>query len=199
MNTFTAIAGQKNQQGSVLFLALIILVGLSMIGLTSMSSSVMEEKMAQNFRQEDVGFQAATSALRWGEFWLLGQQSRPPSTDCTGGDCDWSIPVWGQDSVQHPETQDASWWTTNTRKIGRLYENWGTAGAGTQWTMPGLADQPKYIIEETNKVLFGTGLEGQQKVQNFVFFYKVAASGVGEVNTGPAVVESVFVRRYGSN
>ncbi len=203
-----------NQRGSALFISLILLVGITLIGLSSMSSSIMQEKMANNFRQEDLAFQSAASAMRWAEFWLLGQKTRPEPSDCmvasagstggtaTAGGCSPDVDaVLAKDSFAEtpPEKMSESWWMNHAREFGKLYENWGTASAGTQWKLPGLAKQPRYAIEEMARVKFGSGLEGADMVQNYIFVYRVASAGVGEVDTGTAVVESHFVRRYGSN
>ena len=194
------------QRGSALFISLILLVGVTLIGLSSMSSSIMQEKMANNFRQEDLAFQSAASAMRWAEFWLLGQKTRPEPSDCmlntaTGGCSPSAVAVLAKDSFAEtpPEKMSENWWENNAREFGKLYENWGTVGAGTQWELPGLAKQPRYAIEEMARVKFGSGLEGADMVQNYIFVYRVASAGVGEIDTGTAVVESHCVRRYGSN
>jgi len=50
------------QQGAALLIALIMLVILSMIGLTNMRSSALETRMAANSIEKDITFQAADSA-----------------------------------------------------------------------------------------------------------------------------------------
>ncbi len=196
---------RKQQRGSALFISLIILVGVTLIGLSSMSSSIMQEKMAGNYRQEDLAFQAAASAMRWAEFWLLGRKTRPEPSDCMldiaagcSPDID-AVLAKGSFDESPPETMSKYWWQAQARRFGRLYENWGNAAAGSEWQLPGLADQPRYTIEEMARVKFGSGLEGDDMVQNYIFVYRVAAAGVGEIDTGAAVVESHFIRRYGSN
>ncbi len=54
----------KRQRGSALIFSLVILLIMTLIGITSMSSSTLEEKMAANDRARKVAFQAAESALR---------------------------------------------------------------------------------------------------------------------------------------
>jgi len=197
--------GIRKQRGAALFIALILLVGMTMIGLSSMSSSILQEKMASNYRQEDLAFQAAASAMRWGEFWLLGRRARPEPSNCmldaAAGCSPANDAVLAKDSFTEtpPETLPVGWWQASARQYGKLYEDWGNASAGTEWPLPNLADQPRHVIEEMARVKFGSGLEGQDMVQNYIFVYRVAAAGVGEVNTGHAVVESHFIRRYGSN
>ena len=57
----------KQQSGTVLVISLIMLLLLTMIGVTSNQVTGLEEKMAGNMRDRNLAFQAAESALRAGE------------------------------------------------------------------------------------------------------------------------------------
>lgn len=63
----TPIALAKPQQGSVLIIALIMLLLLTMIGLASMRDTSLQEAMAGNTRDSNLALQAAEAALRKGE------------------------------------------------------------------------------------------------------------------------------------
>ena len=51
------------QQGAVLVMALVMLTVLTLIGVSSMSSSTLELKVAGNTQQHDIAFQAAQSII----------------------------------------------------------------------------------------------------------------------------------------
>jgi type IV pilus assembly protein PilX len=53
----------NKQQGAVLVMALVMLTVLTLIGVSSMSSSTLELKVAANTQQHDVAFQAAQSVI----------------------------------------------------------------------------------------------------------------------------------------
>lgn len=53
----------KKQQGAALMTALIMLVILTMLGLSSMSTNTMEERMAANSQEVNRAFQAAETGL----------------------------------------------------------------------------------------------------------------------------------------
>ncbi|MCW8988026.1 MAG: PilX N-terminal domain-containing pilus assembly protein, partial [Gammaproteobacteria bacterium] len=55
------------QKGMVLILVLSLLVALTILGVSSMSTSTLETKMANNFQDRNAAFQAAEAALREGE------------------------------------------------------------------------------------------------------------------------------------
>ena len=53
----------NRQQGAVLVMALVMLTVLTLIGVSSMSSSTLELKVAGNTQQHDIAFQAAQSVI----------------------------------------------------------------------------------------------------------------------------------------
>jgi len=55
------------QQGAVLVVALIMLLLLTVLGISSMRSTSMQERMAGNLRDESHALQAAEAAMRQGE------------------------------------------------------------------------------------------------------------------------------------
>jgi Tfp pilus assembly protein PilX len=57
----------KQQQGAALVVGLIFLVLLSLIGVASMQSTGLQERMAGNFRDQNQALQAAEAALRSAE------------------------------------------------------------------------------------------------------------------------------------
>lgn len=57
----------QHQSGAVLVVSLIMLLLLTIIGVTSMQTTSLEEKMAGNMRDKNLAFQAAESALKAAE------------------------------------------------------------------------------------------------------------------------------------
>lgn len=53
----------QKQQGTTLFVALIILVVVSLIGVTAMKNANIDEQMASNLYQKNLTFQASESAV----------------------------------------------------------------------------------------------------------------------------------------
>ncbi len=58
------------QKGAVLIISLLMLLVTTMIGITAMGTTTLEEKMANNHKQRQIAFQAASAALRDAEAWL---------------------------------------------------------------------------------------------------------------------------------
>ncbi|OED36354.1 hypothetical protein AB833_27410 [Chromatiales bacterium (ex Bugula neritina AB1)] len=53
----------KNQQGATLFIALIMLVIISLLGVTALKNASIEEQMSSNLYQKNITFQASESAV----------------------------------------------------------------------------------------------------------------------------------------
>lgn len=64
MNRHIRFSNGAAQQGAVLIVSLLILLMMTVIGVTAMQTNFMEEKMAGNFRDVNLAFQAAEAALR---------------------------------------------------------------------------------------------------------------------------------------
>ncbi len=58
---------RKTQRGTVLVISLLLLVIMTMIGVTAMKTTTLDEQLAGNMRDRSLAFQAAESALRDGE------------------------------------------------------------------------------------------------------------------------------------
>ncbi len=54
---------KNSQQGVVLIISLLILLVLTMIGISAISNTSMEERMSNNFQQSMMAFQASESAI----------------------------------------------------------------------------------------------------------------------------------------
>ena len=55
------------QRGSALFMALMILIVLTLLAVVTSSNSVLQERMTGNFRDSALAFEAAENSLRWAE------------------------------------------------------------------------------------------------------------------------------------
>ncbi|MFD2192193.1 pilus assembly PilX family protein [Pistricoccus aurantiacus] len=62
---------RHSQAGAALVVGLIFLMLMTMLGLSAMQSTVLQERMAGNLRDHEMAFQAAEAALRKGEGELI--------------------------------------------------------------------------------------------------------------------------------
>lgn len=180
-----------SHHGGALIMGLVTLLVMTIIGAAGMQNAVLEEKMAGNARSRDLAFQAAESALRAGEDWLLDKDQRQAvgsSVPCT------SSPDTGLDG--------SGCYASNGE-----YAAWKLIDDLKAWTDPGRAAQykeklaqdtaaagtPSYVVERLQSVddAENGGLEaGTQKPQKH--YYRITAHGHGATADAVAVVQSTY-------
>ncbi len=81
---------RPRQRGAVLVISLLILLIMTLIGITGMQTSVLEERMAGNYRDIALAFQASETALRDAESRIRDSIDGLTgfSDACTDGLCD---------------------------------------------------------------------------------------------------------------
>ena len=177
------------QRGAALITGLILLIVMTLIAVTGMQTTTLEEKMAGNMRNQDLAFQASEAGLRDGEALLSPTNlSDKPQTcatapcTCTTSNCK----VWEQNLYDATDfsQQIESWWTTNAQELG-------TSGAQD---LGEVAEDPRYLIQELefkpDSFVRGSGLpQGRH-------YYRVTARGKGGTDTSVAIVESTYTRRF---
>lgn len=185
----------REQKGAILVVSLILLVVLTLLGLSAMQNTSLEETMAGNLRSENVAFQAAEAGLRTGEAWLASRTSKPVA-DATG-----SAGVWLLDAPDPTPTdaqpwwreRNAAWWaSTATTMSDDLKFARGIGGVGSDQV---LATDPSYVVEERGLVRTSKNV-GRQSDFNGLEYYQVTARGVDMSGRSEVFVRSTFARRY---
>ncbi len=125
----------KKQTGVVLIISLVMLILLTLIGLTGMQTTSLEEKMAGNAKDRNLAFQAAESTLLEAEKYIQSSAATYP-----GGGL-WSSSQNFQDSDFFDGT--ISWNNSDSKAT--------TAGFGNNF---GLSSDPRYIIEKINTGIY---------------------------------------------
>ncbi len=164
----------QRQQGAVLIVSLIILMVMTMIGLSSMQSTIVEEKMAGNMRDQSVAFQAAETALRAGEVYL-GTPILPVFNNSNGlyqpASGMTELPVW--------ETID---WSDTSEVI-----------TVSHLTIADAMKNPVYIIEQLAEVVDSSG-SLEAALPKVSAYYRVTARASGTSAVSKVVLQSVFKR-----
>lgn len=156
-----------------------ILLVLTLIGVTSMSTTVLEEKMAGGVRNQNLAFQSAEAALRNGEAWI-GAQNPVPSAVATCGTP--PCQVVELNSLGDLTAQNNSWWNTNAREYGTT---------GTQ-EIAGVSADPHYIVE-FRKFQNTGGLDVGLNPPQGRLYYRVTARGTGGNTTTEALLQSHYM------
>ena len=167
------------ERGAVLVVALLMLLVMTVLGVTAMQMSRVEERMAGNSRDINLAFQGAEAGLRDAEE-RLRVRTTPPSL-CNAAPCE----IFDRNILPTDmrSTNDA-WWTANGREYGV---------AATQEVTDSTRD-PLVVSEELANEPDSLTI-GHAPVPGRVF-YRVTASSTGATSTAVAIVESTYAKRY---
>lgn len=75
---------RARESGAALIVALIFLLLMTLLSTSSMRTSTMQERMAGNQRDWNIGFQSAEASLREAEDYLLNEDDLPEFNDTAG-------------------------------------------------------------------------------------------------------------------
>ena len=183
----------SKQKGAVLIISLVLLLVMTLLGLSSMQSTSLEERMAGNERHANVAFQAAEAALRAGEGWLNGQNSAPDDA------ADGSSTVWTLDAPElMPATPSSSdpWWKewddTGWATYGTVYT--GTLSLASDINLNNA--RPRFVIEQIGVVSDGSLTIGTQNDFGGRSFYQVTSRGTDVSGRIQVLLRSTYARRY---
>jgi type IV pilus assembly protein PilX len=177
----------SNQRGVVLFVALILLLILSLLGVTAARMQTTEERMARNEDNRQIGAQAAEAALRAAEAGL------------TSG-------VYASSQF----SANANGLYELTPSAGSVVPtlSWSTAGSAITYSptdplnpmpalsaLPAAAQSPKYVIENLPAVAMpGDSINQVQYASPVspVTVYRVTANGTGADSSTTTLLQSIF-------
>ncbi len=175
MNSFANFRSARNQQGAVLAISLLMLLVLTLIGVSGMQGTILQERMASNTRDRNIAFQAAESAMRDAEIFL--------NAIVTTGAFDGTAGLFSDTQVE-PDFLTAATWTTSANSV-------------VATTVSGSYTAPRFFIQRA-AILTGTGgamnLRGyaNNKGTGDVTTFHITTRGIG----GSADSSEVILRSY---
>lgn len=205
------VASIKSQQGVVLIVALLFLILLTVIAISSSNLATVEERMARNSRDYNIAFQAAEAALRDAETDIRGDG--PSGTKrisgltgftsaCTAGLCgtgtaaELSTRPW-EDSGNF--LLDASKSIAYGAKTGVNPLPLTNQSSETVTPTPpkikvgGVSRQPRYLIEgfldKSPGISLATAGYGKKNSQ---YVYRATAIGFGSLSGTQTIVQSMY-------
>ncbi|BBP03684.1 hypothetical protein TPL01_23320 [Sulfuriferula plumbiphila] len=165
------------QTGMVLMVSLIFLVLLTLLAVSAMHGTILQERMAGNTRDRMLAFQAAEMALRAGDA-LLGNPGLPPNGPGIYMGLN-SSPAATYTSVQQ--------WDT-------AYP-WATSAATISGSLQYVAQQPRYVIERLSTTASCGPLPKQKNlVHTGEGYYRITSRGVGGSTNAAVILQEIYVR-----
>jgi len=177
------------QQGAVLIVSMVMLILLTLIGITGVGTSSLEEKMASNARDKDLAFQAAEAALREGENFLNTVIVSPAAA--FNGTTNGLYPTGAVATTLFDVS--ANW--DNTNSLAYPDPNLNSV------KLNAVTSQPRYIIEylgemgDTSDSLNISGY-GESSGLGSVTAARISARGTGGTDDAVVYLQSHFSRRF---
>ena len=142
-----------SQTGNTLIVSLLLLLVLSVLGISSVGNVTLNQKVATNYRDADAAFQAAEAALVEGENMAdtlsatLQESHFDPS--CSGDDCFTASCNGGKCFNGTYSTGNSCFLSEPANAVYKNSSTWSTSGRyfESQMNFPGLSEKPRYIIE----------------------------------------------------
>ena len=169
---------QTQQQGAALLVCLIILVLVTLIGLTTMKSSMLQEKMSGGNSDKALAFEAAEMTLRDAEAHIKAHLT---SVSGFAAGCAASLCLAPTDGSALAETVN---WDSN--QVATYGQGSGAAA------LSGLARQPKYMIELLSEMPPPPG--NSVKAANTGTAYRITALGYGRQEHTRVMLQSTYYK-----
>lgn len=174
MRTARFMNPQFRQTGAALITGLIFLVMLTLIAITAMQSTTLEERMAGNARSRDLAFQGAEAAVRAAEAVLSGA-SLPPFNGTKAGYY-----------LLLPKGASADYWK-NTH-------NWAGQSVAFSKALTGVKEA-RFVVEALpanqssggDDSLVAKPLSGGE-------IFRITARGIGTDGTSSVILQTTFRR-----
>lgn len=183
-----SLAALRKQNGITLIVGLILLLVMTMLGLTAIQVTTQQERMAGNLRDRNIAFQAAESALREGESALIRcviDFSGNGAYDVEANIVDVEANIVAASTAEW--TEDRSW----TEDSSFLFDDFDDACTEpkTHSAFFQAVAAPRFFLERQPPV-GGASLE--TGVPKTMEVFKVTSGGVGGSQAAVVVLQSSF-------
>lgn len=180
------VPAPNHQRGMVLVLALVFLLLLTIMGITALNTTSLEEKMTGNVKDRNLAFQAAESALILAESWIYTQIGKPIFPSNTTG-------LYVPSTATTPNWDTAGIWTG-----GNVVAYPNTPGQTGTGALGKINTQPRYIIEDMGeKQESGGSIVTNTSYKSWgTTVLRVTARGTGGTDAAQVMLQSTYARAF---
>lgn len=169
----------KKQKGMTLIVALVLVALMSIVAVSAIRGSNLQEAMAGNMRDRNIAFQSAEAALNVAEDTLTGLKVFKPEA------------ALGQyDDLQKPGKIPPYSWSTS---------DWGTKSKALSIVWDTFTAKPQYAIEFVTQVEDSVNTGGAADfdgTQNNVDkeFYRITSRDTGLTGNAEVILQATYIR-----
>ena len=181
----TTIGLRKQEQGIALFLSLVMLLILTILGVSSIETTSMQERMARNAMDTDLAFQAAESAAQDGEDYIESNIDSLAPFDA--GNAASNGLYYNQPYNQTPNWEQVDWSGSNVRT--------------GESSVAGVVAAPRYIIEHVKTVIsqqdtLNLNNIGQGTGGGRTQIFRITSYGTGGSSTAHVMIQVTYGKRF---
>lgn len=177
---------QQKQRGAVLLVGLVMVLLISIISVSAIRGSNLQEAIAGNMRERNLAFQSAESGLRAGESVIAEPAPRLVITGTQG--------IYN-DTFVNPATSVLTYSSANWVDANKVVVS--TLNLGS------VARQPSYVIEQLHADIGdcakgeGSGIDAQSiQTTGDCVPYRITSRGFGASVDSVKTLQSVYNRRF---
>lgn len=178
----------NKQQGVVLIVGLLMLLVMTLIGLTGMSMTTVEEKMSSNSKDKHTAFEAAEAAIMDSEQFIENNVITTGNFDTDGSDGLYADSTYGNNEgiwrvVDWPGTDIAN---TNEALIYSAFDS-----------SYGITTSPKYVIEHYATIVadvdvLNQPMYGQTTGAGVIDMFRLTARGTGGSDNSVVILQTTY-------
>ena len=174
------------QHGVVLVIGLIMLAVMTLLAVTSMQSSSLQELMSSNTKDKMTAFEAAESAIREAEQFLDNNVLNLGAFDSNAND--------GLLAHRYDEVWKNIDWETQSIEVNNV-----VVFDGTDSTKGGVKSRPRYVIQHIGPVISDAdrnlNIDSSYQASGteaLVEMFKITARGTGGSDSSQVILESMY-------
>ncbi len=178
MRVAHALTRRPDQAGSALIISLLMMLLITLLGLSMMRSVGLDTRMTANTGEKQHAFQTAQTALQYGEWWLAQADNATTGVNCTGL---LQAPLVCANPVSQSAMVNGSW-----ANLGAAYAPPSVNGANALVTSASGGSGTYFAAPQIYIAYLGASAANQAKL------YQVTAVGYGGNANAVSVVQSTY-------
>jgi len=192
MNNLQSFTMPKSH-GAVLVMSLMMLFVLTLIGVSSINTTSLEEKMTGNTRNRQLAFQAAETAVREAEKKITDEVNNPVSQFASANTTDGFYAL--SEGPSSTEALDKGWWLTTSGAVNNDHITYTGERqdvlSPARYTIEYLGETSQTEATEIN--IYG----GEEKKggEGSIHTFRITVRGTGLNDNAVVVIQSHFGKR----
>lgn len=184
----------RRQNGAVLFVSLIMLLVITVLAISSMRGTVLQERLIGNQRAYQIGATGAESSLREAESRLAASLGPPTARDnCSSQSGLCVLKLVPADGTV---TRDWSWWTNDTNAQNYI------GYTGDNNVLAGMSERPRWFTafigfdpQNSKGTVEVTDIDDRRRGVG-PYYYQLNAAARSDSQRVMVMLQSVSVQRY---